>query len=242
MSGYIRDYVAEATAFIDEVYNCQGHDGHGMLGRCPNDVYVAERLTTRTTRAEDLDICLRVTSKPVKVGRNGVAWNGRLYGQFDPFVQTHFGQTVQLRADPMDISRVTVWTLEGAKLCELRANELVPFSTVPNDRLKSAIQEAARHNRAMKFVAKRGMKQTVSPVEILIEQAQEEAVKQQQPDSPPPTIEMIQTGIDGGSDTLRMPLRKAAGGENIDLLAEFDQIDLAPSTRPKPAFSWEDET
>lgn len=229
------DYVASATRWIEEVYHHEPCEGHGMDGRSPMEVWSANLFEVRRCRESDLDACLQKSSRPVKVGRNGVTWDGRVYGQNDPLVRELFGKEVQLRVDPADITRVSVWGFDGRRLGELAANRLMPFGAVAEEEWKEHTREVRRHNRAMKQASKHGMRLVVDPIDLLAEdragQARAAAAAGSAPPQPPPerVIKPIRTGLEQpfiGPQAPAQKLRLAAGSEGIDLLAAADELDV----------------
>ncbi len=98
-----------------EIYNQDHeHQGHGMKGRTPNEVWNAyfETHAQRRVSPSSLRLLMMKSSKPVKVGRFGV----RAFEQFyeSPKVMDYHGQEVVYRYDPQDLSMIYVYTKEWA--------------------------------------------------------------------------------------------------------------------------------
>lgn len=234
------DYAVDASAWIDRVYNVQEHTGQGMDGATPMDVYAANLLTRRTCPRDRLDAALLIAGRPVKVGRNGVQFDGRHYGQADPLLQPYFGQKVRIGIDPADYSRCVAWTMDGRRIGELPCVELPAWLSTGQEEWKEVKKTISRHNRAMKVVAEHGMRMHLDPTELLIENA---ARSQGGTGGPPvnPTkavargmkIETITPPLEPSKQ--KPILRPAVGAENIDVLqaALADEfIAKAPCSEP----------
>jgi putative transposase len=211
------DYVIRALAWIDDAYANQPSGAQGVDGRTPMEVYTANLGTRRMTSAEQLDCCLMLT-KALKVGRNGIQWQHRRYGQGDPAIRHLLGQEVLLRIDPADVTEAQVWDATGKqRLCVVRRNDLRAISTVSDDQERDAIRKVAAHNRQLKNVRKRGVRIIDSPAEILIDDAIQQARRAaaERPPEPPTYggVKLVQTGIDPASIADRPPLKRAVGAE-----------------------------
>lgn len=142
----LADFVAGFEAWLDNDYHQRVHAGDGMDGRCPATVW-SECLATKVTCSAELAelLCLKPT-QPITVAQNGVTWQGLRYGQFEPSLHSMIKQKVQLRIDPRDISRVTVWSLDGKFICVAPANQKVP-KNADAQVLRTAIAERGRMNK-----------------------------------------------------------------------------------------------
>jgi len=114
-----RQYVLEWEEFVGfldnyiEIYNQDHeHQGHGMNGRSPNEVwneYFANHAQRRVSPSS-LRLLMMKSSRPVKVGRFGV----RAFDQFyrGSEVMDHQGEMVVYRYEPEDLSSIHVYTTE----------------------------------------------------------------------------------------------------------------------------------
>lgn len=241
-------YAADLSSWIENNYHREHeHTGHGMDGRSPLEVYNTCVVEVRTTTKEALEFCLLKTSTPLKVGRNGVVWKGRKYGKGDPALGGVWGQKVHLRIDPADITRATVWTLDGKPVCEVRAAGLAAIGPFTEDEDRAAEREVGRHKRAVKEATKHGMRMHLDRNEVMIDQRVEKMRLAQgddpaNPPPPPPTLKLVRTGLEDSLDALRKlqeqqrrpALRIAGGGGggdgagNIDLLSMASDMDVQP--------------
>lgn len=127
-------------------YHNQPHQGDGLDGRTPAVVFAEQLAVRRVARPELLDLLLMQKSKPVKVGQNGVMHDGIRYGQYEPALFPMLGREVTLRIDPSQVSRVSVWTLDGKFVCVASANARVAACANGQD-LREAKKNKARHRR-----------------------------------------------------------------------------------------------
>lgn len=139
----LADFIAAFAAWLENDYHARGHDGDGMEGQSPNQIYAETLASKRTAPADLVDLLLLRPTRPVKVNQNGVSWDGLRYGQFEPALHAIIGQSVTLRVDPSDITRVSVWTLEGRFVCLAPANTRVPFNADQQTK-RAAIAEVRR--------------------------------------------------------------------------------------------------
>ncbi|HEX8342366.1 MAG TPA: transposase [Tepidisphaeraceae bacterium] len=214
------DFVARATAWIDDVYPNNTHTGQGLDGQRPIDVYNANLHTRRVTTLENLDCCLQIITRPIKVGRNGVTVNKRTYGRCDPALRNLLGREVQLRIDPEDVRTAQVWTTDGKqRLCVVSCNELAVLDVTSDAAYREGLAIQTRHNNDIKRASKRGLRMIESPIEILRDDAiarkRADDAKSPPPGRPAPRISMIQTGIDAASIAEQPVLAKAAGAEHM---------------------------
>jgi putative transposase len=215
-------YVQRAATWIAQVYHTQIHSGHGMDAP-PNEVYVANLLHKKTTTRTMLDHLLMKTGRPVSVGRNGVVFQNVRYGQFNPVLAGLVGQEVRVCVDPANVARALITDIEGRPLCDVTANELVPFGKVGNEEMKRAISASSRHNSMMKKAARAGraMRMHVDPLELLVEGRQSSSVPSAPGDPAPPpipSIKPIRTGLEEHSEEIaeaHQRLKIAAGAESM---------------------------
>lgn len=224
-------YVAEATAYIEEVYHREVHTGRGMGGHSPNDVYNATLHAVNAVGLEQLNICLKRIERPITVGRHGVRLDYRTYGKDDPALRQHIGEKVYLAIDPDDLSVAEVYSLDWTPLCTVREDELAMWDVADDPTYRPLIKRMRRHNRQLAEVQKRGLRKVQSPTELLIEDTiarQRERAKTNPPPTPAtPSIRPVRTGFEGVSIE-PPPMRLAAGAEHQVIspaLAGFLQDD-----------------
>jgi len=138
-----------------ETYHNTVHTGDGMDGKTPNQVFAENLSCKRTTTPELLDVLLLKPTPPLKVGQNGVTWQGLRYGQHCPELIEMLGREVLLRVDDRDLSRVQVWTKEGRFVCVAPANERVPVNATSQE-LRKAIAATKSDRKLMKDFVEAG--------------------------------------------------------------------------------------
>lgn len=216
------EYAADASAWIERCYHRDPHQGHGMDGQSPEQVYQSFLGEIRTTTREALEICLMKTSRPVKVGRNGVTWGKYCYGRGAAELRPWFGKDVQLRVDPADVTRVSVWTLDGRKICDAQEVELAPWGAMPDAKAKAIHSEVKRHNKSMAQGERYGMRRTISPIDVLLdEKLATPASKASTPPSAPgaaPTVKLIRTGFESPS------MGDSDGGNSAEAADEGESV------------------
>jgi putative transposase len=106
-------------AFVERVYNEEPHQGQGMDGRSPREVYDSLLVEKRTAKAEHLRLMLMKTTRPMKVQRQGVRVSelGGLWYKAD---ELHLlqGQEVFARYDLNEAGQVLIFDLEDRYICE----------------------------------------------------------------------------------------------------------------------------
>lgn len=134
-----------------ESYHATPQSGDGMFNLSPNLVMERFRGPIRTCDPEvRKHLCSRLIG-PRTVGRDGVRYDGILYGRFNEALYSLQGQRVWLRINPGDASYITV--------CDERG---VPITRAENSRLKSAtpedVRKAAEHRGRLKKATKEALK------------------------------------------------------------------------------------
>ncbi len=230
------DYVASATAYIEQFYHQNEHSGHAMDGQSPAAAYAANLFQVRTTTAANLDIALQHTSRPIQIGRNGIKWGNLHYGVGNPELAALFGQKVRVRIHPSDVSTISVWSLDERKLCDAQANALMPWGRVSKEEWDRVGATVKRHNKAFKQVAQRGLRMVNDPMEILLEgrDAQTQAIEIT---GPTPSVKLIDNHLErqwnafeGSIDRPLKRLCDQSGPEVPDL------VDLTDTFTPDDSF------
>lgn len=224
----LEEYSARASEWIDVIYHANHHhSGHGMYLRTPDAVY-ADRLVEKRMVAEgELNACLAIPGKLVQVGRNGIRIRGRLYGQGDPTLGSFFGQMVEPRYDPLDVSWCSVYSADGIHLCDVDWNKRAIFGAMKDETLNAANKTSRRHNRNLREVTRRGLHIITDPTEVILQDARQQIEEQglTPPDRPADVVKMIRTGLDPRSEDQRQPLRKAVGAESLTQQTATPAID-----------------
>ena len=119
--------VAQVDALMEQwlegYYNCRPHEGRGMNGTSPTELYAEEiqHVPVRTVRKDELMLLMMRHSKPVKVTREGVCLHGLRFWSID--LMKHQGKRVYLRWDPTEAGLSYIFSLEDEFLCLATAQE-----------------------------------------------------------------------------------------------------------------------
>lgn len=124
------EFLERAQQIIQEVNNTP-HHGRGMNGRTPYEVYKENfSRPARMVKDEDvLNILLQRTSRPIKVGRNGVRLKATGFYYNSSALFDRIGQEVYARYNSEDVSKIYVYNTEDQFLCIAECNELVQLGT-----------------------------------------------------------------------------------------------------------------
>lgn len=150
----LNEYV---QTWVDGYYNKKPHNGSGMNGMCPDEVWAKNLIRQRVAGSDELNLMLMRSTRMQKVGRLGVSLNisGEKFNYWDAdFINNYQGQKVYVRYDPLNLSEVRVYDendkyitsvkCELDTVCEYGANV---------DELKTAIQKihAVKRNTKMYY-------------------------------------------------------------------------------------------
>jgi len=138
-------------------YNMSPHQGHGMEGNSPQNIYTLQSIhDKRTACASTLHLLLQECHK-LKVGRNGVLVGGYTYGGDLPELMRLQGDYVLVRLDSIRADVVYIYDLQDCYLCDA-FNFGLCDANATQDELKAA---KIVINRAIK------MRKALAPIEKL---------------------------------------------------------------------------
>ncbi len=126
----INEFIQFVDIYIEGWYNKQPHQGDGMKGKCPDEVFAENMITKRVLPKDKADLMFMRYAKSnngmLKVGKNGVTltfygkqlqyWNEELWKE-------HFGENVYVRYNPEDLSSVRVYDAQKRFLCVVPCKE-----------------------------------------------------------------------------------------------------------------------
>jgi len=135
-------------SWVEEYYNARSHEGAGMGGASPNEVYDRLLVQRRTCDPAVLRVLMMRATRAVHVGRQGVKVLEHYYVN-DEGLFAHQGKNAYVRYDPSDMSTVEVYDLEDRWICQARLLGTVPALGATADDLKEA---ARRHKRVRELV------------------------------------------------------------------------------------------
>lgn len=219
-------------------YNAAPHTGQGMDGKSPDQVYAACLRVKKTADPLELDLHTQKRIGPVKVRQNGVTYQGLRYGQYDPELIRRLGQSVYLRVDAANLSRVTAWTEDDKFVCVAGCNARLPANATEQE-----LREAQANKRRASRVGREYFEARPRMADDLVDHmhharvaANRRAGTDKLPATPPPTEERIERFGDDALRQLRRSLdrgdrRKAAGAESVDLLKAIEGMDSRPIGR-----------
>ena len=229
---------AEIAGQYISTYNNAAHTGRGMDGKSPADV-IATRQSRRVMAEGVLDLLLRVWSRELVVGKNGVNYNKMWYGQFNMDLAVHQGKRVRIAYDPDDLRQVYVYDATTLKLITIaEQNQLVRYGSPVSEehlrfatRQKSKAVSAARQFRDSRLTA--NMDLTTLTIKAMQDGQKTEDRIQKTEVRSQKTLRPVKTPMDGQvhehkrCEVLKA-VRKAAGAESIEAVLDFDFSVLKP--------------
>lgn len=125
-----KEFLETAEQIIQEMNNHR-HRGRGMCGRTPYEVYTQNfARPARMVNDDDvLHLLLQRTSRPVRVGRNGIRLKATGHDYNSTILFEMIGKEVYARYNSDDVSKVFVYDLEDRFLCTAKCNELAQLGT-----------------------------------------------------------------------------------------------------------------
>ncbi len=242
----LADFAAWFDAWVVEFNAGHSHSGQGMDGQTPNQVYAANLHRVRTARVELLDLlCLKKVG-PVKVGQNGVTYNGLRYGQHVLAIQRMLGQQVTLRVDERDVTRVQVYAADGRFVCIAQSNDQLPFKTAAQD-LRAASAAKRKSRELLKEYKEARPRLADDLPELILQQAAARAAAARAeastvPPPPGPNISPFRHALEEQLDAVQRASesassRQAVGAESAPLPGRFlyGQTPAATDAGPAPA-------
>jgi len=103
----------------------------------------------RTVPDAVLAVLMWKPSTPLKVGQNGVVWQGLHYGGTDAALFRWLGKEVVVWVDPADVARAVVCEVDGRFICMTRANARLPFKASQAE-LRKAIAAKQRGRKLLR--------------------------------------------------------------------------------------------
>jgi hypothetical protein len=186
-------------------------------GKTHQQIYNEHLHVKRTAPEEDLNLMLMRSSRPQKVGRDGVVFKiegCKIPYWTDEFITAMSGKQVYYRYDPDDLSKVRAYDLQDRFLCELPArNETVLKYGASVEDVSSAMKSL----RAAERYAQSGLAQLINPdispdtaFQLVLQNA---IANKENPPVDPANPKVLE--IHRPNET---PLIRAAVGYDIDML------------------------
>jgi putative transposase len=225
-----------------EVYNSNSHSAKDMQEQSPDEVFQSRRIH-RVLAAGVVDLLMRVWSRELTVGKNGVQFKGIYYGQYNSELLVHHGQKVKLSYDPNDLRKVYVYDAVTFKLITIaEQNQLVSYgAAISEDSLRNAMREKRRVLRVAKDFRNseltRNMDLTTLTIKAMqdVEKQRAKNKRQKAEDGEQRILRPVKTLLDDQvkehqRQEIVQALKKAVGAESIKSTLDFD-FSLLKSNR-----------
>lgn len=137
--------------WIEHVYNTHPHQGQGMEGRSPQEVYDSLLNERRTVPKDELRLLLMRSSNPVKVTRRGLRLEAHGLTYWSEALAPHLGKEVVVRYDLTEAGRAFVFDLEDRFLCVVETKEALAWGATRED-VRAALAEQRKTKRLMKNI------------------------------------------------------------------------------------------
>ena len=223
----IEEFIQYVDIYIEGWYNKQPHEGTGMKGKCPNEVFAENMITKRVLPKDKADLMFMRYAKSntgmLKVGKNGITltfygkqlqyWNEELW-------QGHFGQNVYVRYSPEDLSNIRIYDEQKRFLCIAELKEELSYTAS-----KQEVKKQQQQNRnAVKSIANYKAKAEMEEKDALT-MLFEKALKKKEAQNNtiiPKVTEPIRIKEENTTETASLP--KAVGGERIDWAKGIERL------------------
>jgi putative transposase len=220
-----------------EVYNANSHSAKDMLEQNPAEVFQNRRIH-RVLAPGVVDLLLRVWSRELTVGKNGVQFKGIFYGQYNAELLIYQGRKVRLSYDPDDLRKVYIYDAATFKLITIaEQNQLVSYGTAINEEsLRNAMREKRRILRVAKDFRNSELTRNMDLTTLTIRAMQEvEKNKRQKAENGgqktesrgPKILQPVRTPLDDQvvehqRQKIVKILKKAVGAESMKETMELD--------------------
>jgi transposase len=228
----IEDYIAWFGDLLAAHEAGHQHSGQGMFDQTADNVYAACLHTRRTAPEDLLDLLCLKRVGPMKVGRNGVTWQGIRYGQHESALHQLLGKDVILRIDERYAGHVQVYSTNDKLICVAQSNQMLPWNSDAQD-LREAIAAKRKDRTVLKtFVQRRPRIAEDLPdrlVRAAAAKAAAMAAENTEPEPSGPNLLPIQHAMTDQLPALQRALEASAKGiQRVAVGAESTQlVDVA---------------
>ena len=219
------EFIEHVDKYIRGVFNKHKHNGVGMNGRTPDQVYAACLIEQRVATTDQLNLMMLRNTRMQKVGRDGVHLD--LYGQKICFNSSdlnfyHIGRKVYFRYDPDNLEEVRVYDDKDRFLCTAQQTGALSYFA-DKEEVQKAVQENRKYMKAVKTWKEQHVKQAHDELELMMWQAEQNMAD----DAFRPNPKIIRI-VTADEETERK-LAKAAGeiSETIDYTAALERLKQA---------------
>ncbi len=228
----IEEFIQYVDIYIEGWYNKQPHEGTGMKGKCPDEVFAENMITKRVLPKEKADLMFMRYAKSntgmLKVGKNGITltfygkqlqyWNEELWKEY-------FGQNVYVRYNPEDLSNIRIYDEQKRFLCIAALKEELSYTASKQEVKKQQQQNRNAIKEVANYKAKKEMEQK-DALTMLLEKALKEE-NQNKTVIPKITQPVFynENQIKNTDDTAEVvALPNVAGGEGIDWTKGIEKL------------------
>jgi putative transposase len=233
----LQEFREQYARYVEQVANEMPHEGHGMDGRSPREVFEAEAYVKRTATQAELRLMFMRASRPATVQARGIHAFGAWY--WSEAIAPRLGQRLYYRYDASDLSALYVFTYpEDQFICTLRRRDRVGATT----RMHKQIQHDRRAaRRAAKVYLAHERQRGLVPDPLAAMAAAAQATARQHGPAPGPSLPPGGGGERRGADVIeivRTPFRgvlEAAEAEEHRHALRARIADEEPESRePRP--------
>lgn len=230
----IEELIQFVDIYIEGWYNKQPHEGAGMNGKCPDEIFTENLITQRILPKEKEDLMFMRYAKSntgmLKVGKNGVTltfygkqlqyWNEELWKE-------HFGQNVYVRYNPEDLNSIRIYDEQKRFLCIAELKEELSYTASKQEVKKQQQQNRNAIKSVANYQAKKEMEQK-DALTLLLEKAIQNTENEQNATVRAKITQPIlynENNIKNNDDLAEVvALPKAAGSEEIDWAKGIERL------------------
>ena len=220
----IEEFIQYVDIYIEGWYNKQPHEGMGMKGKCPDEVFAENMITKRVLPKEKADLMFMRYAKSntgmLKVGKNGITltfygkqlqyWNEELWKEY-------FGQNVYVRYNPEDLSNIRIYDEQKRFLCIAALKEELSYTASKQEVKKQQQQNRNAIKEVANYKAKKEMEQKDALTMLLEKALKEESQNKTVIPKITQPVFYNENQIKNTDDTAEVvALPNVAGGEGID--------------------------
>lgn len=169
------EFIQYVDKYIRYIFNKHKHNGVGMNGRTPDQVYAECMVEKRIATPEQLNLMMMRHSRMQTVSKEGVYLNlygQKLYFQSEDLILRHIKEKVYIRYNPDDMAEVRIYSSEDRFLCTAQQVRLLSYFE-NKETLKNAISDQRKYLKAVKLVEERKQKKVMSEWELMVYAAEQ---------------------------------------------------------------------
>ena len=221
-NAYTLESFTEVFGRYIDAFGAAPHSGVGMDGQSPDAVF-ARRTSHRVLLDGVLDLLCRAWSRKMKIGKNGINFQGIFYGQTDPVLRANQGRAVRISFDPDDVTSVRVYDAKTMKLLTVAQQEqMIRYADKASDEdVRAASREIARNNRLVRDYRNLGLGRIMDKTNRVILIAQERALDNGKAADTPRVIKPVGTVLDG-----QVKAHKEVVNQNTAKAAKLPEFDI----------------